>query len=925
MILAVATSLTSALPSHAATPYDNATYTHPANDLTSLTATGTGLDGSTLFTGVSNVNLSGSPYFLGDKTQQVNGFSCPLDFVKADFTTNVVQYYRLQYVGGSKGPTIGSLGLPNGMLTPSCLQGNVDPKFNGIAGKAVDAATNPTSPGNDTASNTDEEVCEDNSGFLGWVFCPALNVFNEAINGIYGFALARLDFSLFAPAASGDAGIGGLDSDTYNKVHGSWVFVSRIADILLVLAFLAMIIGQSISGSNLMDAYTVKKLLPRIVIAFILINLSWYIVTFAIEIGNIVGGGVHDIVLFPFKDSQAAKIVVPDNATSAVLKAGILGSIIPAVWVLFKIPQIGLYIVYLLAPIFISLLVALLVGLAFIILRQGILILCAVFAPIAIALWVLPGTTKYFDKWRELLTSMILFYPIFQAVIAIGALLAIVTGTVSGKAGTIHIMEHLHTFFSGIGAHGGQALGSFAAIPSIHLFADNNGVSQLFNFFIAIICFFAPYFMIIQIIRFTGRIPNALAGAMHGKLSGGVGDKISNAMGERRKMTAPSLQHQLKKNEANRRRIGNSLSMMQEGTGVGARYNRTKRKINRLGTRAGGAASAAKGAGVAAGRLARGRVRGDQGAGAALGQASDSWSTAVGSADKAGAMAAARSYQVEDETKRLGKYNAQHLQALASAGMNVQDAEQKLAAAGISYSPGEVQATASALQSQGFNPTNASSLEAIGNLAAGHGMLMQDFAGGINADGSMEKGYYRKTLEQTGDPVASAQAGGTAMAWGLQARGNGQYSHSGGEIAKLDDLAKVSNSDMKPTLARIADQLKERQVKDANGNVVGTAPRQLVDQQITYSDAQGTQHTETVKGFEDAGTQRLLDLVVEAKAKGHLAGGRADALDGFLKLDNLTAQLGGDQVKAQAIINTVNKRAEAAHQNVATGHVPRAA
>lgn len=287
----------------------------------------------------------------------------------------------------------------------------------------------------ENTEDTSVRLCENQGGVFGWIMCPIINGFDSAINALYQFAINRLQFSLFAPITGTGAGVSGLSQESYDNVRKSWQAVARIATVLLVLVFMIMIIGTA--ASNLLDAYTAKRLLPRIVIAFILINLSWYIVTFAIEIGNIIGGGIRDILLAPFGQRGAVAIITPDLGVAGDLT--ILGSVIVGIVTLFKIPQIGLYLAYLLVPVLFSMLIAIAIGLAIIILRQGILILLAVFSPVAFALWVLPGTMRYFDQWRDLLVSMILFYPIFQGVIAIGALLAIVTSSTvdsGGEGGT---------------------------------------------------------------------------------------------------------------------------------------------------------------------------------------------------------------------------------------------------------------------------------------------------------------------------------------------------------------------------------------------------------------------------------------------------------------------------------------------------------
>ena len=49
-----------------------------------------------------------------------------------------------------------------------------------------------------------------------------------------------------------------------------------------------------------MNAYTIKKMLPRLIIAVIAVNLSWYIATGLLNVASIIGGATRGILLAPF-------------------------------------------------------------------------------------------------------------------------------------------------------------------------------------------------------------------------------------------------------------------------------------------------------------------------------------------------------------------------------------------------------------------------------------------------------------------------------------------------------------------------------------------------------------------------------------------------------------------------------------------------
>lgn len=286
------------------------------------------------------------------------------------------------------------------------------------------------------AENQELATCEDTQGTFGFFICPVILTLGDGIEGIYNFIIDAMHFSLFQPANNDGRlpnGGSGLPETAYDKVYQSWQFVSRLALTVIVIAFLIMVIGQAVS--NLFDAYSMKKILPRLIIAIIAIFLSWYIVTFFIEVGNVIGAGVRDIILSPFQNAGGDANAVVDAVTPGGTDIGdasgttIFGLVAGGAGItsLF-FTGIASWLGWMLLSIFLPLLVGLIIAFAVLILRQGLLIALTIFAPLAIALWVLPGTSSVFDKWRGILTGLVLFYPVFQAVVATCAMLAIVIG-----------------------------------------------------------------------------------------------------------------------------------------------------------------------------------------------------------------------------------------------------------------------------------------------------------------------------------------------------------------------------------------------------------------------------------------------------------------------------------------------------------------
>lgn len=162
-----------------------------------------------------------------------------------------------------------------------------------------------------------------------------------------------------------------------------------------------------------MDAYTVKKLMPRIVIAIILANLSFAICTLVIDVTNTIGGAIPQI--FDSFSSNAgiggalggekagAVVAIAATVAGAALFAG------------------GIFVI---VPMLLSIAMAIGVALATIIIRRVLIVLMVVIAPIAIALWVIPGGEALAKRWWKLFLQLLIIYPAIMALVYSGKLVA---------------------------------------------------------------------------------------------------------------------------------------------------------------------------------------------------------------------------------------------------------------------------------------------------------------------------------------------------------------------------------------------------------------------------------------------------------------------------------------------------------------------
>lgn len=248
-----------------------------------------------------------------------------------------------------------------------------------------------------------ERDCGDNSS-LNFITCPIFNMVNKTIGKLIGsdgsgkgllidmFYVRPLSFQRTTDA-------NGQDS---NPLYSVWDNVKNIALSVYVFIFLIVIFSNSMSLG--IDAYTIKKTLPRLFAAAIFTQFSFLFLNIAIDMSNVIGIGLPSFVL-----AQGPK-------TFTLNISGIWGGAASVV---------SFLLILILA---IMALFSLIVALITIVARQLIVFALVITAPIAIACWVLPNTQKIFKKWWNNLWRILAMFPIATGLIAVAILFSRVTG-----------------------------------------------------------------------------------------------------------------------------------------------------------------------------------------------------------------------------------------------------------------------------------------------------------------------------------------------------------------------------------------------------------------------------------------------------------------------------------------------------------------
>ena len=262
---------------------------------------------------------------------------------------------------------------------------------------------------------------------IGWFICPVSNWLADGIDFMYS---ALQQFLKTKP----------LETTNQNSgIYLAWVIMRNISNVAFIVAFLVIIYSQltSVGISN----YGVKKMLPRLVIAAVLVNLSFTFCAVLLDLSNVTGYAFQDA----FMGIKNTISTVGENTGVGwtwsevivmILSNGALaGGVVATVAMGAELLPLALSA---LVGIGLVLLLVLLIMAA----RQALIVILIIISPLAFVCYLLPGTEKWFKKWRDLFFTMLVFFPAF-AVIFGGAQLAgiiIIQNATGANGGIMQIL-----------------------------------------------------------------------------------------------------------------------------------------------------------------------------------------------------------------------------------------------------------------------------------------------------------------------------------------------------------------------------------------------------------------------------------------------------------------------------------------------------
>lgn len=255
-----------------------------------------------------------------------------------------------------------------------------------------------TTPADET--DEDDNTCQKELKGLGYILCPGVSVISEMIDHLYVFFGDFLDWQFL----SGDSG---------KQIQSYWAQFLSIANVILVIAFLVII--YSVATSTGLTNYDVKKMLPRLLLFAVVINVSFYICAVIADLSNIAGKGAYSMF-------AGMKKIGEDSAAQSLFMKAItdLFGVGAILFILFGL-SFGITILISLITIIIAISV-----------RNLGLALLVIVSPIAFALYIFPNEAiqRWGRRWFDMFIKMIIVYPVFMLVAGGSSLIRNIGGNI---------------------------------------------------------------------------------------------------------------------------------------------------------------------------------------------------------------------------------------------------------------------------------------------------------------------------------------------------------------------------------------------------------------------------------------------------------------------------------------------------------------
>jgi len=270
------------------------------------------------------------------------------------------------------------------------------------AGQAAEEAATPE------PQETEEPTTSCGIEGVGWLVCPVMKFLGDITDNAFSFLSET-----FLETRS--------DLLSNTSIQTAWSTMRNIANVAFVIAFLIIIFSQ-LTGQGVTN-YGVKKMLPRLIISAVLVNVSFFICQLAVDLSNILGYSLNSILSNSYTQIAGDISGSGDQSSNGLGVAVLIGGILAG--------AIGIAMAVTM-PVLLAVLLALIMIVLILVARTALIVLLTIISPLAFVAFLLPNTEQWFKKWYQMYFALLMVFPIIALVFGASTLAANVIKDASG-------------------------------------------------------------------------------------------------------------------------------------------------------------------------------------------------------------------------------------------------------------------------------------------------------------------------------------------------------------------------------------------------------------------------------------------------------------------------------------------------------------
>jgi len=254
--------------------------------------------------------------------------------------------------------------------------------------------------------------CDAGTGFT-WIICGTIHLLVSVVEDIQAYIIVP---TLQEPPLD-------KNQPEWASAYKLWSAFRQLASIFFILVFFFIIIGTAAGFDN----YTIKKVLPHLVAAAILMPFSWYICALIMDIGNVLGHGIVTLV------SSVLNPPPEIDLTTSMSKVFFGAAGVGALFLLYGAgATIGLGVIVTMVIAFAGVFLTL-------IFRRILILICIIISPFALLAWVLPGTQKFARQFWRTFTVLVMMYPGTMGLFEAGRIFSAAAGSIPSGSIILHM------------------------------------------------------------------------------------------------------------------------------------------------------------------------------------------------------------------------------------------------------------------------------------------------------------------------------------------------------------------------------------------------------------------------------------------------------------------------------------------------------